>query len=341
MTDGSTVSALLVRYIVEAVASVGGSAERVLEQAEISPRVMTDVDWPVPYERMVRLWNLAETVTGDPIFALHFAERIHPDKTFPCNYLFVTSATVGEGLVRLVRYAQMASGGGPFHLAVGASEARVIRRSENPSPHADDFLTAFIVLRSRQATGVDRSPTELTFQHRHERGAEELTRFFRCPINFGGPELTMRFPSAVLELPHKTAHPDSALFGLLTQFVEDLRQSLPIEQSAVVPVAAAIAKQMSAELPTLSSTAKRLRLTERTLQRRLADGGVTYSQLFDDIRRGLAMRFLADPHVNIAQVGFMLHFADESAFQRAFKRWTRLTPGQYRRSSGPRESNAA
>jgi len=150
--------------------------------------------------------------------------------------------------VRLVRYAQMASGGGSFDLTVGASDARVIRRSEEPCAHADEFLVAFIVVRSRQATGIEWTPTQITFQHRREAGVDELQRFFRCPLTFGGPELAMRFPSAVLELPHRTAHPDSALFGVLTQYVEDLRQSLPVEQSYIVPVATTIAKQMSAEL---------------------------------------------------------------------------------------------
>jgi len=94
MTDGSTVSALLVRYVVEAVASGGSSVERVLEQAEISPRVMTDIDYPVPFAQMIHLWNLAEAATGDPVFALHFAQGIRPDRSYPCNYLMVTSATV-------------------------------------------------------------------------------------------------------------------------------------------------------------------------------------------------------------------------------------------------------
>jgi AraC-like DNA-binding protein len=146
----------------------------------------------------------------------------------------------------------------------------------------------------------------------------------------------MRFPSSVLELPQRKVSVDSDLMRLLTQYAEDVRSS-SIEQSPIGPVASTVAKQMGHELPTLASTAKLLRVTERTLQRRLAGSGVTYSQVFDDVRRSLALRFLGDPIVNIAQVGFMLHFADESAFQRAFKRWTNQTPGQYRRSRAAEE----
>lgn len=332
MSNGSGGSALLARYLVEAAAHADGCVEPVLERAGLEREIMTDVDYPVPYESMARLWRLAEAATGDPVFALHFTEQLKPDRTYPCNYLMATSATVGEGLLRLVRYAQMASGGGPFDLSIGAADARITRRSQDPCVHADEFLAAFIVLRSRQATGVDWAPTEIAFQHRRDVGVGELSRFFRCPIAFGQPELVMRFPSSVLELPHKVAAFDSDLFGLLTQYVEDMRASLPVEPSPIAPVASAVAKQLGHELPTLASTAKLLRVTERTLQRRLADGGVTYSKVFDDVRRALAMRFLADPYVSIAQVGFMLHFADESAFQRAFKRWTGQTPGQYRRS---------
>jgi hypothetical protein len=275
MTESWTVSAFIVRRVLETLAARGVAIDAVLERTGISPRVMSDIELRVPYATMVGLWEAAGEVTGDPWFAVHFAERLKPDSNYPCHYVMTSSANVGEGLVRFVRYARLCAGGEETQLAVQPSQTRLVRRSVAPSPHADEFLLTFLLLRSRLATGIDWRPDHVTFQHERGTDSSELARIFRCPIAFGGPEVELRFPSAILELPHAEAHPDSSLLGLLTSNTDDLRKALPAQESFVLPVAVTIAKQMSKSLPTLSSTARELRLTERTLQRRLADAGVT------------------------------------------------------------------
>ena len=71
-------------------------------------------------------------------------------------------------------------------------------------------------------------------------------------------------------------------------------------------------------------------MSERTLQRQLAEHGITHSTLVDDIRRGLALKHIGDASVSITEIGYMLHFSDTTAFYRAFKRWTGESPRRYR-----------
>jgi AraC-like DNA-binding protein len=87
---------------------------------------------------------------------------------------------------------------------------------------------------------------------------------------------------------------------------------------------------MSTELPTLSGTAAAMGLPERTLQRRLAEAGVSHSALVEGVRRELALKHLADAGLSIAEIAFLLHFADSTAFDRAFKRWTGEPPARHR-----------
>jgi AraC-like DNA-binding protein len=88
---------------------------------------------------------------------------------------------------------------------------------------------------------------------------------------------------------------------------------------------------MARALPTLASTAVQLRMPERTLQRLLAQTGVTYRSLLDDIRRELALKWIGDARLGMSEIGFLLHFSDTTGFYRAFKRWTGETPIEYRR----------
>jgi AraC-like DNA-binding protein len=79
--------------------------------------------------------------------------------------------------------------------------------------------------------------------------------------------------------------------------------------------------------------AKALHMSRRTLQRKLADAETTYLKLVDDTRRDLALRFVEDPHRSITDITFTLGFSQQSAFARAFKRWTGLSPTEYRAKS--------
>jgi AraC-like DNA-binding protein len=76
--------------------------------------------------------------------------------------------------------------------------------------------------------------------------------------------------------------------------------------------------------------AEQLHMSRRTLQRKLADADLTFQKLVDDTRRDLAMRHLDDPRHSITDVTFLLGFSQQSAFTRAFKRWTGMSPTEYR-----------
>lgn len=82
--------------------------------------------------------------------------------------------------------------------------------------------------------------------------------------------------------------------------------------------------------PSAASTATRLKMSLRTLNRTLAAEGLTYRQLLDQLRRDLAREYLRDMRASIGEVAFRLGFSEVSAFSRAYKRWTGQTPMQAR-----------
>jgi len=87
---------------------------------------------------------------------------------------------------------------------------------------------------------------------------------------------------------------------------------------------------MARGLPTLTTTAAALHRSPRTLQRQLALTGSSHTSLVDDVRRGLAMKYIGDASRSLGEIAFLLHFSDAGAFHRAFRRWTGGTPSDYR-----------
>jgi AraC-like DNA-binding protein len=76
--------------------------------------------------------------------------------------------------------------------------------------------------------------------------------------------------------------------------------------------------------------ARLIGLSERTLQRRLAEDGRNFSAVVEDFRHEEAVRLLADSKLAVVQIASSLGFSEQTSFTRAFKRWTSTTPAAWR-----------
>jgi AraC-like DNA-binding protein len=79
--------------------------------------------------------------------------------------------------------------------------------------------------------------------------------------------------------------------------------------------------------------AKRLNTSSRTLQRKLQEEGVSYTDMIDQVRQELARRYIHENQMSLGEIAFVLGFSQPSAFYRAFKRWMGLTPTEFREST--------
>lgn len=69
------------------------------------------------------------------------------------------------------------------------------------------------------------------------------------------------------------------------------------------------------------------------MQRKLQELGTSYYTLLDEMRRELSIYYLQEEHIAISEVAFLLGFLETSAFHRAFRRWTGVSPGEFRRTA--------
>jgi AraC-like DNA-binding protein len=73
-----------------------------------------------------------------------------------------------------------------------------------------------------------------------------------------------------------------------------------------------------------------LGMSERTLARKLSDEGLNFTEILQQLRRDLAVRYLDDRKLHVSKIAWLLGFHEVSAFTHAFKRWTGKTPRQMR-----------
>ena len=330
MKPSGTVSVLPARAVIDALGKRDIDVEPVLRAAQLSRGALGSIDNRLPHESICRLWEAAAAAAHDPSFGVHVAEALPTGAYDVFDYVLATAATVGEGLTLLTRYVRLINDRSDLHLVVEPRIARLTSRVPVPTPQDDEFSLTLLLVRSRQASDTHWTPDRMTFQHERPDDDGELARVFGCPIAFGAAETEMWLAPAVLHLPH--ARSDSRLLTVMTRYADSLLASLPGRDDLLASVSSTIARQMAKELPSLRSTADVLYVSERTLQRRLAGKGHSFSTLVDEVRRDLALKHIGDAGLSISDIAYLLHFADSTAFYRAFKRWTSEAPAQYRRT---------
>lgn len=318
------------RAVLDAVARLGLDPDALLAAAGLERAQVYDPDARLPVAAADAVWRHALAAAGDPCLALHAAEALPFGAYRVIDFVAAHAPTVGEGLARVARYFPLVDERARIEIDPGEPTTLTLHGPLGPiAPPAQEYTLAALVLRSRACAGAawPLEAVELTFPapaHAHEHA-----RIFACPVRFDRPHARLVIPRASWELPVQGADP------ALSSVLEDHARRLLAERA---DHAEAIVEQLSAVLrqelrggdASITHAARRLGLGERTLQRRLDQAGVGFAAVLAAVREELAREYLSEPGMSLAEIAWLLGFSDQSAFTRAFKRWTGATPGAWR-----------
>jgi AraC-like DNA-binding protein len=243
------------------------------------------------------------------------------------DYLVVTSNTVGEGVKQLAHYFRLV--GTPIHFDVREDEEpiRVIARAGNDTSLAIEFTVSLTVFNLRKEAGLQLTPEWVSFAHKPD-DVSEIEQLLGCPVRAEASWSGLAFSKEAWQLPFRRRDP--LLRALLERQADEIIARLPTQDGVAFDVRRALAKRIAGGDTRISSVARDLATTARTLQRRLAEAGLSYQELVELTRREAAEKYLADSSLTIAEVSYLLGYSEPSALHRAFKRWNRTTPQAFR-----------
>ena len=191
----ATSSVWLLGALAQAVSSLGGDPKRVLAGLAIDEEQLADARMRIPSSVVASAWERAAAETGDDNFGLHFAERVPFGAFDVVDYAIRSAPTVGEAILRRLRYQRLLHDCVVVELQLTADTARLVHRADgclrSAPRHAVEAALACFVVRGRHLTGVEFSPRQVTFRHPAPHSLEEHRRILRCPIRFGAPENTL------------------------------------------------------------------------------------------------------------------------------------------------------
>lgn len=318
--------------------AAGADPRRIAELARFDPALGSDPDARIPLATEQTLWREAALLTSDTAFGLHAAERIKPGAFDVLDYAVRTAPTLRQSLERLVRYNRLVHDIAQWSL-VPQGDALRVEHCFRPSDglvqerHSAEFTIATVVTIGSQIAGAAVRPRGVGFQHAapiDSQALQEHTRLFGVMPLFSQPVNFIELDVALVERANPSADP--ALSRVIERHAEALLASRPEKSvSAAGRVRQSLSRGLAEGQTTLSAVARQLGMSERSLQRRLADEHVTFDALLDEVRRELALHYLSDAKIAVAEIAYLLGYSEPSPFHRAFKRWTGKTPAEARK----------
>jgi AraC-like DNA-binding protein len=298
----------------------------------LAPLDAMDPDERLPIATMLELLRGALELTHDPDLGLRAARMIEAGDYGALEYAASSASTVRAAFEIIVRYMGLVNDALEPHLEIAGERALLHMDSAIllPRAAADFQMAAFYVAVERSKTLVERPRTEIWFTHAAPDDTREYAVTFPGErVRFSMPSTAFVVPTSMLELPLLGANPK--LHDLIRKHAELMLAELPKAHSFTQSVRELITKELAGGDPSAMRVAKKLHMSSRTLARRLEEEGTTFKELVDDLRKGLALRYVGGHDLDISEVALLLGFSESSAFHRAFKRWTGETPLGYRK----------
>ena len=193
---------------------------------------------------------------------------------------------------------------------------------------SNEASIASIAAISQEVSTSTFQPLAIYFKHDVPGSAVAHEGHFGCPVHFGTDMDALFISHDTMQAPNRVG--DSSIVRFFDTHLEQQLSKIDDNASLERRVRNQISTALSQGIPTVSSIARYFDMSGRTLQRRLSDRGYTFQALVDESRRELAERLLRETEYPLAEVAFLTGFSEQSAFNRAFKRWAGQTPRSFR-----------
>ncbi|GAA4104327.1 AraC family transcriptional regulator [Zhongshania borealis] len=324
-------SSFLIQLVYPAMQAMGLDVERIVSECRISTTLLQDRSSRFPHAAQQHFWRVLEEVSGDHHIGLHLADAVQVYRGQVLEYLFLSSPNFGEGLKRAQSYQRLVTDAMQFELHIGENQSKLVLAFAGDDGehfrHRNECFARFLIRYFQAVTDGAFVADEVNLLHEAEGDSSEYSKVMGCPVHFKQQEASLVFASTILATPSTHAEPD--LLRLHEKLASKQLERLS-RQDVVADVRQIIAEMLELGQPSLESVAARLDMNERVLRARLTEAGTSFNQVLADYRCVLAKQLLARTDESIADVVYLTGFSEPSTFYRAFKRWTELTPIEYR-----------
>jgi len=325
------------------IESLGGNSDRLIREAGIRPEDLKDKQKFVDWLALQRLLANAAKELEVPDLGLRWAEqhKLHFSNFGPIIILLIISKDIRSFFESWIEYDRVHTTGSYSRVVEGEEHGLpkgIARAIVWYSPAAPDTrqlketcISVFYKM-FNNLSGMNEPVSKVGFPHKPMSEYEVYKTYFDCPIEFNAAYTYIDFPSAILDKKiGPTFNPGKKMFA--THIDKKLLKSPAGKTSLSAQVGLMLPRVLGTGNSDAETVAETLGMSLRKMQRLLKDEAVSYSEILDEVRENMARELLQDSEISITRIAELLDYKSPVAFTTACKRWTGVSPRDYRKSS--------
>ncbi|EED34607.1 transcriptional regulator, AraC family [Luminiphilus syltensis NOR5-1B] len=330
-----TLSSRFAVYVRDYLMDRGVNPDSVFEPCGVDLPRGEDQDMPIPVAKVARLFRRASAETNNPVMGLSMGKAFHYESSSLLIIAMLSAENVREGLRFLAKYDRYFDSGITAEFSPEKVPAEfspnLLQDSSEDVAQINEYLVAFLVQTLFTATRTPMPLLEVAFSHPPPEDASPHAEFFKTQVRFGAKANGIKFHPGYLDEPFLSRN--KLLFTILSRAI-DSYFSLGSDGNGFVDT---VCREIMVDTGNFNSDAAviadRLRMSPRTLRRRLADEGHTFRDAKRQAREQRAKYLLVNSNFSLSEIAFELGYSELSAFSRAFRAWTGEAPQAYRESA--------
>jgi len=284
-----------------------------------------------PDEAMGDIWNVMIDKTGDAAVGLVIGQHVRPTTFHALGYAWLASSTLADAFRRLERFDRIIST--VDHIAIHEHDNYTALTVSGLDPAVPDIYQGvdayFMAILKLCQWSTDRHtvPMEVRLQHPNHDRAGDYISAFGAPVYFGEKENQLIFSRELLQSPLPGENKELASINdrVVERYIATLDPQLVANQ-----VRTLLIQLLPSGEATQKSVASRLARSTSSLQRQLQAEGASFNEIRDGTRMDLAKDYIRDGELSLSEIAFLIGFSDQSNFSRAFRRWTGVSPKEWR-----------
>ncbi len=330
MSNAVYVSSSSPRVVCHYLIERGVPAEKLEDIIHAPIESLESEDFRLAIQYYNQLWEYALKSSQKPNLGLLLGCRKNDDEIGLLSHIFFSNATIEKALLQYQRYFCITNENISINLKTEDSTVKVqfiCARQELYSVYDMERTLAAGVTRTRERLTKSFPLIEVGFQHATPKHSDSYKKVFGSNVKFSQANCYLAFDEKYLSyrLPNRSSY----LQKVLSKHLDTLLSAISKKRSFTDKVESLIEKRLSTDSIDATQISKQLNMSRNTLYRKLQSEDLAFHELVDKVRKRKALELLEEKNHSISQIAFLLGFSELSAFSRAFKRWTGLSPAKY------------